>query len=89
MSVICFLASLVFLLASQGQNPRWEGTIEEENGIKVIKNPIEPLYGAITFDLEEDLSIGNEQDENYMFYRGVKLTIDSAGSIFALLSIWA
>ena len=71
-------------MANQGQNPQWEGTIEEEKGIKVIKNPNEPLYGEITFDLEEDLSIGNEKDEKYMFYGGVALTVDSGGNIFAL-----
>jgi hypothetical protein len=60
MLAVCFLVSLVFLGANQSQNPQWKGTIEEEDGVKVIKNPREPLYGEITFDLEEDLSIGNE-----------------------------
>ncbi len=79
---ICFLASLAFLVANQGQNPRWEGTIEEENGIQVIKNPTEPLYGEITFDLEEDLSIGNEEDENYMFYKIKDIEVDIEGNIY-------
>jgi hypothetical protein len=51
--------------ATENQNPQWKGTIEEEDGIKIIRNPNEPLYGEITFELEEDLSIGNEEDENY------------------------
>jgi hypothetical protein len=81
---ICFLVSLVFLLANQGQNPQWKGKIEEEEGIKVIKNPEEPLYGEIKFELEEDLSIGNEEDENYLFYKTWHLAVDRQGNIYVL-----
>jgi len=41
------------------QKTEWKGKIEYENGIKVIKNPEQPLFGEIIFDLEEDLSTGN------------------------------
>ena len=77
---------LIFLIFSSNgnQNPQWKGTIAEEDGAKVIKNPNEPLFGEITFDLEEDLSIGNEEDENYMFYASVALAVDSSGNILAL-----
>jgi hypothetical protein len=56
---------LFFLLLfgfSISQKPQWKGTIEEENGVKVIKNPNEPLYGEISFNLEEDLSYMVEWD---------------------------
>jgi len=81
---ICFLVSLAFLIANQSQNPQWKGTIEEENGVKVIKNPNEPLYGEITFELEEDLSIGNEEDENYLFYKIRDIQVDKEGKIYVL-----
>ena len=81
---ICFLVSLVFLLANQVQNPQWKGTITEEVGVKVIKNPNEPLYGELTFDLEEDLSIGNEENENYVFHRVTGISVDSEGNILIL-----
>jgi len=74
----------IFILIAAGnlvQNPQWKGTIEDEDGVKVIKNPNEPLYGEITFDLEEDLSIGNEEDENYMFYRIRGLAVDAEDNI--------
>ena len=63
--LICIPIALIFLSVSaiENQIPQWKGTIEEEDGVKVIKNPNEPLYGEITFQLEEDLSIGNEEDE--------------------------
>lgn len=75
---------IVFLIASTHQENKWQGTIEEENGIRVIKNPIEPLYGEIAFELEEDLSIGNESDDNYMFYRVFDVCADEAGNIYVL-----
>jgi len=79
---VCFFSFLVFLFADQGQNPQWKGTIEEEDGIKIIKNPKEPLFGEITFELEEDLTIGNKEDENYMFYRVRDIEVDKQGNIF-------
>jgi len=82
---ILLLVSVFMIFASYGkQNPQWKGTIEEEDGVKVIKNPNEPLYGEIAFELEEDLSIGNEEDENYAFYRGVYFDVDSEGNILVL-----
>lgn len=81
--VLCLLSR--WLPASgQVQMPVWKGKVEIENGIKVIKNPKEPLYGEIIFDLEEELSIGNENDENYIFYRGLDVAVDNEGNIFAL-----
>ncbi len=61
---ICILLVITFVYSADRQKPQWKGKIEYENGVKVIKNPNEPLYGEITFELEEDLSIGNEEDEN-------------------------
>ena len=82
--VILYSFCLLFIsMASQNQNPQWKGTIEEEDGIKVIKNLREPFYGEITFDLEEDLRIGNEEDENYMFYRVRGVAVDGQGNIYA------
>jgi hypothetical protein len=66
------------------QKPQWKGKIETENGIKVIQNPKEPLYREIIFDLEEELSIGNENDENQVFYQGLDVAIDNEGNIFVL-----
>lgn len=66
------------------QDVKWKGTIEYEEGIKVIKNPNEPLYGEITFELEEDLSIGNEEDENYMFNRVREIALNSDENIYVV-----
>jgi hypothetical protein len=75
---------LSFLLVSPGvsQSPQWKGTIEFEDGVKIIKNPREPLYGDFVFDLDEKLSIGNETDDNYMFYRVRNITADALGNVY-------
>ena len=62
----------------------WQGKIEYEAGVKVVKNPDEPVYGEIFFDLEEDLSIGKEDDENYVLFRVRGIQIDGNGNIFVL-----
>ncbi len=81
---IFLILSSIILSKEQRQKTEWKGKIEIEDGVKVIKNPGEPLYGEITFELEEDLSIGNEGDENYVFYDLVILAVDSEGNIFVL-----
>jgi hypothetical protein len=82
---------MVFLLFSFGcaipkleQKPEWKGKIEVENGVKVIKNPREPLYGFIKLKLREDLSIGRGDDKNYSFNRVRGVAVDSHGNIYAV-----
>lgn len=65
------------------QKTEWKGTIETENGIKVIKNPREPLYGKIKFELKQDLSIGKKGDKNYTFYNIKDILVDGQSNIYA------
>jgi hypothetical protein len=60
----------------------WAPTIEIVDGIKVITNPEEPKYGDFTFDLEEDLVIGDVNDEDYFFPRRVTPNVDEEGNIY-------
>jgi hypothetical protein len=83
-SIVLFLSIAVLCFLFGGQKAEWKGKIEIENGVKVIKNPAEPLYGEISFELEEDLSIGNEEDENYLFYRVGDIQVDTDGNIYVL-----
>jgi len=80
------LLSLILIIAysfsCQKQKSVWKGTIEEENGVRVVKNPEKPYYGELVLDLEEDLSIGREDNENYQFYRVQDLAIDSRDNIY-------
>ncbi len=83
-SIVLLLSAFIMAISFGGQKAEWKGKIDIENGIKVIKNPAEPLYGEITFELEEDLSIGNEDDENYLFYRARDIQVDTDGNIYVL-----
>ena len=82
--VIFLIFCSIIISKEQRQKTEWKGKIEIEDGVKVIKNPGEPLYGEITFELEEDLSIGREGDENYIFYNLSGIAVDSEENIFVL-----
>jgi len=43
-SAIFLLFSFIIALSSGKQKADWKGKIKHENGIKVIKNPQEPLF---------------------------------------------
>ena len=77
-----FLAACTSVREKEG----WTGKIEEEDGIEVIYNPEEPLYGEIDLELEEDLVIGGgeEFDENYNFRRISSMEVDDEGNILVL-----
>ena len=67
-SLILFLSFFIMLISFSGQKADWKGTIKEENGVIVVKNPKEPMYSEDVFKLTEELAIGgtDERDE-YMF----------------------
>ena len=85
---VIFIALLLFVFGcgktKKEQAPLWKGKIEWEDGVKVVNNPSEPVYGEILFDLEEDLSIGREDDENYLFYRATDVAVDEQDNIYVL-----
>jgi hypothetical protein len=77
-----FLALLYSCRQNSGQ---WQGKIERQNGVVVVKNPIDPIYGAEIFSLEEELSIGAKEGlDEYMFSRVLDLDADDDGNIYAL-----
>jgi hypothetical protein len=74
----------MMLISCQQQKAEWKGTIQEVDGVTVVKNPKEPMYGELILDLEEDLCIGREDDENYQFYRASGLAVDSEDNIYVV-----
>lgn len=83
-SIVLIISAFILLASCQNQKAEWKGTIEEVDGVKIVKNPKEPIYGEIYLDLEEDLKIGNEADENYQFYRVRDVALDSHLNIYIL-----
>ncbi len=81
---ICFIFPFVVLVISVRQDVEFKGKIEIKDGIKIIKNPAQPLYGQITLDLEKNLTLGSENDEDYLFYRVWDVKADNQGNIYVL-----
>jgi len=76
-SVVLFISAFVLLTSCQQQKAEWKGTIEEVNGVIVVKNPKEPMYGEDVFGLEEELTIGEaEGPGEYMFSQLRTLAVD-------------
>ena len=67
--IFVIFVSLVFVLAPCCKQERsgWTGAVEEEGGVVVVKNPKVPLFGEGAVTAEEELSIGQEGGEDYMF----------------------
>ncbi len=82
-------ALLIFFIfaciACRQQEVRWGGTIEQENGVTVVKNPKEPMHGEDAFILSEELSIGEEKGrEEYMFSEVISIAMDEEERIYVL-----
>lgn len=77
---ICICLS--FGCATKEKASGWSPEIEIVGGIKLIANPETPKFGSFAFELEEDLAIGDVEDEDYFFPRRVTLSVDDAGNIY-------
>ncbi len=81
--VLTIILSIISFSCNQ-QKSKWQGTAEEVDGVMIVTNPIEPFYGELTFELEEDLRIGNEEDDKYLFYRARSIALDSDENIYVV-----
>ena len=84
------LFSLVILTLFTASNAcidktKWEGQIEEVDGVTIVKNPKNPLYAENVLEFVEELTIGKaEGKEEYLFSDIRQLTVDDEGYIYAL-----
>ena len=76
------LCSIIFIYSCEKSNSNWQGTTTSENGVKVVINPDSPYYGDFSLEIKENLSLGNEEDDNYWFYRAIDLDVDSSNHIY-------
>jgi hypothetical protein len=88
-TLILFASLCVLLILSSCQSGKedkaeWPGSVEEKDGVQILNNPGSPFYGNLELELEQDLSIGNEEDDQYFFYRAYNLDADSAGNIYVM-----
>lgn len=82
--VLLVLLLLVTLSCVQNENG-WKGTIEEKDGLIVVKNPIESIFGENIFQLEEELSIGKSDNEkDYLFENVSSVAVDNEYNIYVV-----
>ena len=89
--LIFLILMCIFLSAScspqkiKREGPVWGGMEETIDGVTIVKNPLEPMYGEEAVFLEEELTIGEaEEREEYMFQSLYTLAVNDNGDIFAL-----
>jgi outer membrane protein assembly factor BamB len=83
---ICAPTVFLFTIACRGRTAGWKGTVTTENGITVVQNPKQPMYGEDVLVLEEDLSIGKIRtgEEDYFFSQIRGIAVDDSGNIYVL-----
>lgn len=80
---VLFLSVLMMLISCEKQKTEWKGTIKEEGGITIVKNPKEPLLDEAPFDLIEDLTIRDRGgDERYVFQEIWHVAVDDDENIY-------
>ncbi len=77
---------MIFIFASPvQQKTKWKGTVEEIDGVTVVKNPKEPMYANDILHLEEELSVGEEgKGDEYIFSKARDIAVDEEGNIYIL-----
>ena len=82
LSVFCLLIVSTISFGQQGQ--KWEGSIDNEDGVRTVKNPMEPLYGDIALELDAVLVIKDKEASKYRFFQISRIIVDEDENIFAL-----
>ena len=84
-SIVLFLSVFIIFISCGQQKVKWQGTIEEVDGVTVVKNPIEPMYGEDVLSLEEEITIGKTiKGEEPVFIVLTGIQVDSKGNIYVL-----
>ena len=78
------LAVGLLALAGPAHKTDWKGRVLTEDGVRVVVNPAEPIYGRIKLDLGEELRIGKEGNEQTQFFRAMDVGADPSGRIYVV-----
>ena len=85
MSILVLFLILLTSLSCSKSVTEWKGTIEEIDGVLVVKNPKEPIYIKEVFSIQEELRIGTQEgEEEYMFNQVRGVDVDTEGNIYVL-----
>jgi hypothetical protein len=81
-TLLIFMTGIMMVSCSKSNG--WEAVVKKENSVTTVINPKDSKYGELDLGLEEDMSIGNEEDENYQFYGAAGILLDSEENILVL-----
>jgi len=82
---VCIFAFTFLFISCKQQKAEWRGTIEETDGVTVVNNPKEPMYGEEVLSFVEELAItDDEDDEDFIFSEIFHITVSNDGKIYAL-----
>jgi len=79
-SIVLFLSASIMLVSCQKQKAEWKGTIEEVDGVTVVKNPEIPIKGTIILEVEKILEI-NPYDHHEIGIRNFSSAKDKDGEV--------
>lgn len=82
-TILTVIAGFLFLSCGSSEEG-WNAVTEKIDGVTVVKNPENPKFGQINPDMVENLVIGNDEDENFQFYRVYTLILDSEENLYVL-----
>jgi hypothetical protein len=84
-TTILILIIMLSLVVCTQRKSGWNGTVEMVEGVSIVKNPQDPIYGGDIFNLNEDLSVGKaEGDDEYIFSQINDFDVDNEGNIYAI-----
>jgi hypothetical protein len=81
---IVFISLLILFIACGKQKTEWKGTIEEVDGVTVVKNPDNPLYSGDVFNIEEELAVGGADANGEFMFSRIALDVDDKGNLYVL-----
>lgn len=83
LSIALIMLALFLSLSCTKNKTEWKGTIEEKDGVVIVKNPKESMIQGDIFSIEEDLSIGQiEGTKEYMFGYLGGIVVDEKENIY-------
>jgi hypothetical protein len=81
--VMAISLSIALMMSCTLRETEWTGTIEEKDGIIIIKNPNEPFYENSKIGFEEEIAIGESgQKEESLFNVIISVAVDDRERIF-------
>ena len=81
---ILFILLFFSIASCGGEKIEWQGSIEEDNGIPVVKNPKEPIYTEDIVNFEEELVITEGEGKQYLFSNLIDLAVNDDETLYAL-----